>query len=248
MDKQITQFVSSCLTNGYISEDQAPWLHYAIEKRVVFIMVAIPFWLVGMYISSPKSATAFLLCFYFLRERTSGFHANNPKTCLFFSLISECIFLGVLPKVVDSKSIALITLISVIYIFYSAPFRCLFMNLSKQEVITCKYSSRIRVIVMLSIYYVCSARSFYDVAVGISSGIVMTACGLVIAYINQKGEIYMKKQHEKKTRLPAKVLSALADKEAKEWPPTCLGFFYQPTRPQNIMKSPKKESHMISKE
>ena len=49
----------------------------------------------------------------------------------------------------------------------------------------------------------------------------------------------MKKQYEKKTPLVKKALSTLADKEAREWPPTCIGFFYQPARPHSIEKDPK---------
>ena len=53
----------------------------------------------------------------------------------------------------------------------------------------------------------------------------------------------MKKQYEKKTPLVKKALSTLADKEAREWPPTCIGFFYQPARPQSNVPLPKKSAH-----
>ena len=46
----------------------------------------------------------------------------------------------------------------------------------------------------------------------------------------------MKKQYEKNTQLPTKVLSTFVDKESREWPPTCLGFFYQPMRPKKSLQ------------
>ena len=39
------------------------------------------------------------------------------------------------------------------------------------------------------------------------------------------------KKPEGKKQIIKKMVSALADKEAREWPPLCLGFLYQPKRP-----------------
>ena len=49
----------------------------------------------------------------------------------------------------------------------------------------------------------------------------------------------MKAQLPRETSLLQKVVSSLADKESREWPPTCLGFFYQPPRPHTIERDPK---------
>ena len=189
MNKLIHKLVLLCLRKGYISDTQAPWLHYAIEKRATLFLVAIPFWLLGIYISTFEAATAFLFSFYFLRERTSGYHANNVWLCLVLSLASEVVFLGLLPKIESASFIVSVTLISAMYIFLFAPFRCPHMNLSNEEVIACRNSAKTRIILLLIIDILCSILGFKDVTFGISFGIVMAACGLAIAYINQKGDI-----------------------------------------------------------
>lgn len=44
----------------------------------------------------------------------------------------------------------------------------------------------------------------------------------------------MKKNKEKSEKIVKKVISAMVDKETREWPPTCLAFIYQPVRPHSI--------------
>lgn len=51
----------------------------------------------------------------------------------------------------------------------------------------------------------------------------------------------MKNQTEIKTSLIKHVVNALIDQETREWPPECLGFFYQPPRPQHNTHEEKKE-------
>lgn len=57
----------------------------------------------------------------------------------------------------------------------------------------------------------------------------------------------MKKQKARNNQIVKKVVSTLADQEAREWPPVCIGFVHQPIRPRNtscqkeeIIKNPNK--------
>lgn len=52
----------------------------------------------------------------------------------------------------------------------------------------------------------------------------------------------MKDRPKKRNRIIKKVVNAMVNHDAREWPPTCIGFFYQPSRPQNktIEKKPEK--------
>lgn len=41
----------------------------------------------------------------------------------------------------------------------------------------------------------------------------------------------MEKRKKRAEKLITQTVSALIDKEAKQWPPTCMGFIYQSMRP-----------------
>lgn len=53
----------------------------------------------------------------------------------------------------------------------------------------------------------------------------------------------MKNRPEKRKHIIKKVVNAMVNHDAREWPPTCIGFFYQPSRPQNktIEENQKKQ-------
>lgn len=38
--KLVSALVDKCITSGYITQDQAPWLYYGIEKRLTTILFA----------------------------------------------------------------------------------------------------------------------------------------------------------------------------------------------------------------
>ena len=45
----------------------------------------------------------------------------------------------------------------------------------------------------------------------------------------------MKKAKEQKKRVISRVITKVAENEAREWPPVCIGLVYQPARPQRQM-------------
>ena len=45
----------------------------------------------------------------------------------------------------------------------------------------------------------------------------------------------MKKANERKKRVISRLMTKVAENEAREWPPVCIGFVYQPVRPQRQM-------------
>lgn len=43
------------------------------------------------------------------------------------------------------------------------------------------------------------------------------------------------KEHRIKNSIVHKLVSYMADKETREWPPKCLTFIYQPIRPKQMV-------------
>ena len=62
--KQISSLVDMCIAKGYITQDQAPWLYYGIEKRVTTILVSIPMIIIGSLVATPAMAIAFYVSFF----------------------------------------------------------------------------------------------------------------------------------------------------------------------------------------
>ena len=86
----------------------------------------------------------------------------------------------------SSQWLAIITVIATIYILLSSPFRCPIMAFSDEEIEACRKSIKIRIITLAGICVVCNVFDLKNMAIGISMGIALTACGLAIAYINPK--------------------------------------------------------------
>lgn len=42
----------------------------------------------------------------------------------------------------------------------------------------------------------------------------------------------MKKANKQKKRVISRLMTKVAENEAREWPPVCIGFVHQPARPQ----------------
>lgn len=188
MQRWIDRIVVHCLDQGYVTRSQAPWLQYALEKRLYTAFVAIPFLLIGTLISSFAAALSFYVSFSMLRSRTSGLHAHNPWKCFLSSIILEAIFLGMLPQLIPDSVTAILAVISAVYIFIFAPFKHPNLNLNKAEVKACAISAKIRVAVAggaCCVFYIFNLTPY---AIGIAMGIVMAAVLLALAYITQKGE------------------------------------------------------------
>ena len=95
--KPIDSFTNVWIDHGYITQEEAPWLHYGIEKRVITFIISIPMLIIGSLVASPAMAISFYISFYLLRSRANGFYAKSLGGCVVLSLLIEVFFLGILP-------------------------------------------------------------------------------------------------------------------------------------------------------
>lgn len=185
--KLIDSFTNMCIDNGYITQEQAPWLHYGIEKRVTTLLVSIPMIIVGSLISSPSMAVTFYISFYLLRSRTNGFHASSFGGCFILSILTEILFLGFLPRILNKIVSTAFLIVSIILIFTLAPYNHPNMDLSLEELAECARSAKRRLLILILSLIVMHILHFNEPATGILLGIVMVAVTLTFAYI-PKGE------------------------------------------------------------
>lgn len=185
--KPIDSFTNMCINSGYITQEQAPWLHYGIEKRVTALLISIPMIIVGSLISSPSMAVSFYISFYLLRSRTSGFHASSFGGCFILSMLTEIFFLGILPRIWNEVVATALLIVSIFSIFILAPYNHPNMDLSSEELVECAKSAKRRLLALILFQIVMHILHFNELATGIILGIVMVAVTLTFAYI-PKGE------------------------------------------------------------
>lgn len=183
--KQLDCFVERYVKNGYIPEDQAPWLRYALEKRITSIITLIPVIMIGLAITSQARLFAFLVAFFWLRSRTNGYHAKSVAACTFGSVVWEIFFLKVLP--VRNTVFALVSFsMSIFIIWFCAPYNHPDMGMSLEEVIACAKSAKVRLSMLVFSFCILNIWGLKQVAEGILLGIVMTAATLIMAKVMSK--------------------------------------------------------------
>lgn len=179
--------VSYCLSNNYLTDQQIPWFRYGLEKRIITILITIPFLCFGFVISNIPVTISFYASFSMLRSRTNGVHARTRMACLFFSILSEVLFLAIIPYNQNSLLTNILLFVSMLTIWIYAPFRPADFELTDYEVNECAIIARKRLLVLLSIYSIARILQLYNIAKGIFMGILLTASLLVLAYIIKRG-------------------------------------------------------------
>lgn len=180
--KCVEYFVSKCVESGYISCNKAPWLKYALEKRISALIITIPLLYFGTKISSITAAIAFYVSSRSIRSYTNGVHSKSLVGCFCGSIICEICFLGILRSVLSVEMKHLLMLLSLVLIWLLAPYNHPNMALSKEETRLCASKAKRRALLIAVATLILDAASLHDAAEGILIGLVMTATMLAIAY------------------------------------------------------------------
>ena len=186
--KRVETFITACIDRGYITAEKAPWLQYALEKRITSLIAMIPLLLIGILISSLEETMAFYISFGMLRRYINGIHARNFSRCLFWSIVCEIAFLGFLARILTLKSRIILLLVSLNSIWFLAPYNHPNMALSEEEVAACAVCAKktaIQLFVAIIILYLLTLDHLAD---GVLLGFIMATTMLVIAYISKGGK------------------------------------------------------------
>lgn len=183
---KMDKLVGICIQKGYVSQDEAPWLRYALERRIVSLIAFVVLLIIGLLITTHATLLAFLITFSSLRSRTNGFHAKSVGRCLFYSILGEIFYVGVLPNVWNDVFAFITLAVSIILIWYFAPYNHPNMDLSPEEVIACAKSAKRRLSMFILALSILCVWNQDQLALGILLGIVMTASTLIMAYCSLK--------------------------------------------------------------
>lgn len=196
MEKIIAQIVHNCLKKDLLTEEDAPWLQYALEKRISTTLTSIPFILLSIYLTAPIIGLSMILTFFYLRTYTSGYHANSILGCFVLSILYELVFTTLFIPLLTNISALIISTLSCVILLKFAPYRHPKMSLSDSEYLACSNQSRKRVLVILGISLVCYVLSVESILIGCTTGMTMATILLLCAYIIDE----RRKHNEKNTQ------------------------------------------------
>ncbi len=181
--KLVDMVVSKCVNAHIIDSEDIDWFRYGLEKRVMLILVGIPFLVLAIVLTCLWGTIGFLVSFFVLRSRINGYHANTPLQCLVASVALEYVFLGLLYPHIGSNIVALVMIASVLLIYLLAPYNHPNMQLTERETEACRKGAKIRSICLLVVVAIAMLLGMTQLAKGISLGSAMAAALLCCAYI-----------------------------------------------------------------
>lgn len=190
MNSLLDWFTNYCLNNQLISEDKEAWFRYGLEKRVITLIILVPFTIIAVQISGFWTTLFFITSFYYLRSQTNGYHAKTHLGCFIGSILLELFFLLVIDPMLNEIRVLVLVSTDVIIVFALAPYNHPMMNLDEHEYIACKRAARIRCIQLALFCYMCVLCGMNMIAGGISLGCTMTSTLLILAKITERRSQY----------------------------------------------------------
>lgn len=185
MGKIMNAIVNSCIQRKIITEDDAEWFRYGLEKRLLSIIMSIPFFAIAAALSNFWVASSFFFSFYFLRYRMSGYHAKSVLACTVASLSLEFLFFCIVYPLLNCFASGMIMIIVILLVVSLAPYNHPNMNFTDEELLACKKSSRTRLCLLVLIFFLALIHNWDWIVKGFALGCAMASPLLCIAYISE---------------------------------------------------------------
>lgn len=187
METIINHFVAYCANKGIVAEENIPWFQYSVARRFYTLLVLIPFLGLGFFLVGFWATLSFLIAFYAIRRRSSGFHARTPEQCFFLSLAFEALFLIFLyPNLTTFRALTLDVCCMALFLILG-PYNHPNCDFSEAELLGLKQALRRTVVLLLIIAAAAASLGMSRILYGVSSGIAMAAAMLCLAYMTKGG-------------------------------------------------------------
>lgn len=151
MDKLIESITQKCIRENLIDEDQAEWLQYSLQCKVMNIGGFCILIALGSLVAPFPQVLLLNLGLAFLRKKTNGLHMPTKLSCFAFSLACEYMCLLTIRQLAADKSLVSLglLLISSALILWLAPCNNEAIHLSRDELIEARKKVHIQLIVYL---------------------------------------------------------------------------------------------------
>ena len=173
------------IKQNWIRSEDGPWFRYGLEKRMSTLIIFIPAFLLGIYLSDFWATAVFFCSFFYLRSYTNGFHASSVQRCFICSIILEVIFLQFVQPQLSKNSTLLwiVYFISLTLILLFAPYRHPNIPLTKEELLACRKIVVQRIFILSGIIGFTWIFRLRRITCSIINGLAMAAFLLGLAYI-----------------------------------------------------------------
>src|SRR5699024_565346 len=105
MDKLIEAIAQKCIRENLIDEDQAEWLQYSLQCKVMNIGGFCILIALGSLVAPFPQVLLLNLGLVFLRKKTNGLHMPTKLSCFAFSLACEYVCLLTICQLASDKSL-----------------------------------------------------------------------------------------------------------------------------------------------
>lgn len=191
MHKLLVKLSCLCIEKRIITQAQAEWFVYGVEKRLSTILAAIPCFYVAILLSDLTCATFFFATYFYIRRFSGGYHAKTVCGCIFFSLATEIVVLGIVCSIGSHLFFLLCILPCMLIIHLLSPCNHPNLHLTEVEVSACKKHTRIRILMVALAFFVSYVSGVRTILQGITAGCILASMTLLLGQIN-----YWRLQHE----------------------------------------------------
>lgn len=149
----------SLIKNNIVGEEQREEYIYGFQLLLGKTLNYTTLLLVSLYFKVLVPGIVFMMVFLPLRGRTGGYHAKTSMWCYAATVVSYLVMIQVVAPVIQRRGYLyiLIVVISVIVVFIFAPVNHPNLQLDRQEIQTCRQSSRWLVILITGCIWIAYA-------------------------------------------------------------------------------------------
>lgn len=233
MEHRLSCFLTHLFySKGWIDEIQKEWFTYRIEIISNFTFFLISIFAYSLLFNCLFDVLLFLTPMILLRKYSGGWHAKTPLQCYVISISLVVLVTRILgPYIIQIpvRNIIPLTLTISIALYLEPPTYPAQLHFDS-TVIKLNFQKKQRMIQMLILFQI-----FVGI-MGWKSVLVYTCLAEIVCLLSLKKEGKIMKSRKSIGKCIGKYLSG-----PYNWPPTCVGLFYQPERP--ILRSHKSEGH-----
>ena len=183
MPKFVDRTIQYCVSSDYITQEDAPWFQYCLEKRISTIVVGVPFFILALIMSNFLSAISFFFTYFFIKKYLGGYHTQTIWGCLGVSLLMESLFLGFLPHLLNATILFVLWVLCALLILKFAPYNHPNLHLTHKEVEACRKKVKHRLCFVLAVAIIMHLTGIWEIANGCTIGIAMATALLCMGYI-----------------------------------------------------------------
>lgn len=186
MDRIIDKIIEQMKISDSLTEDEEI-VRYGLEIMITKMIFAVSIAVVGLLMKSCFEGVVFTAAYSLIRQYGGGSHAKTRIMCYIRSMLTFVAALVIIKAVVYmpvlAVTLSVISVISVVYIFFAAPIDSENKRLDNDEIRVFGRKARIMAALMLLISVLLLLLKFNDFAFSVMTGIVMSA------YLMLKGQI-----------------------------------------------------------